>query len=306
MSKPVTNLIFFLIVLPTLGACSPPEPASRPVSSHVVRDDIGRPVTLARQLHRLISLAPNITEMLFALGVGDQVVGVTSYCDYPPEARTRTPIGDTLHPSLERILALKPDLVVASRASQLESFARQLGEQGVPLYVVEARTLSDVPRSLRRLGMILGRPEPGESAAQGLERQIEQIERRTHGRTAPTVLLVIQREPLMVPGTKSFLADVVGKAGGTLIGPDDFREGVLYSLESVIAQRPQFIVLPGASGTRSQRLEQYSWPKLAGTPAMRARRVYSIDADLIMRPGPRLVQGLSELAHIFHPEAFER
>lgn len=295
-----------LILVFTGWACSPDHTATPGPPARVVQDDLGRTVWLTRHPQRLISLAPSVTEMLFALGVGDRVVGVTSYCDYPPEARSRTTIGDTLHPSLERILALRADLVIASRASQLESFARRLGEFGVPLYVVETRALSDVPRSLRRLGLVLGHAQSGESVARRLQQQMSQIQQQVQGKDKPKVLLVIQREPLMVPGTKSYLADLVRQAGGTLIGPDEAREGVIYSLESVIAQRPQIIIVPGEGEQKTQRLPQYHWPKLAQTPAMQAQQVYAVDADLIMRPGPRLVEGLSELARIFHPEVFAR
>jgi iron complex transport system substrate-binding protein len=295
---------FFLLSL--VSACASQEKPTPPGSTREVRDDLGRPVMFARTPERLISLAPNITEMLFALGLGERVVGVTTYCTYPAEARTKAQIGDTIHPGVERILALKPDLVIASRASQLEAFAQQLYQVGIPLYVVDAQVLADVPRSLRRLGSWLGRQEQAEAVAQGLEQRIRQVEQQSRRAPLPKVLVVIQREPLMVPGTKSYLADLIHKAGGTLIGPDDAREGVTYSLESVIAQRPQFIILPGDSGSSPQRVSQFTWPQLAETPAIRNRQIYSLDADLMMRPGPRLVDGLAQLARILQTETRPR
>jgi iron complex transport system substrate-binding protein len=275
-------------------------------STRVVKDDLERSVTLVREPKRLVSLAPAITEMLFALGLGERVVGVTTFCNYPPEAQARAKIGDTVRPSLERILALKPDVVLASRASQLEAFARQLYEVSIPLYVVDARSILDVSRALRKLGDVLGAERNGEAVARVMERQVGEIEARVSGRPVPKVLLVIQREPLMVPGTRTFLADLIQRAGGRLIGPEDAREGVTFSLESVVAEQPQFIVMPGDSGSRSHRLHPFVWPKLENTPAIENQQIYTIDADLIMRPGPRLVDGLAQLAQILHPEGHGR
>jgi iron complex transport system substrate-binding protein len=306
MPKRHLTFISLLILLSASWACSRHQPAAGAVSTQMVKDDLGRQVMIARRPERVISLAPNITEMLFALGSGDQVVGVTTYCNYPPEAQSKIKMGDTVHPSLERILSLKPDLIIASRVSQLEVFAHQLEEFGIPLYVVDARSIDDVPRSLRKLGSLLGRPDQADSVARTLEQRIKQMGPPSQGTAPPRVLLVIQREPLMVPGTQSYLADLVRKAGGTLIGPDDAREGVTYSLESVIAQHPEIIVLPGESGMRTRRLDHFVWPKLAQTPAIQEGKVYSIDADLVMRPGPRLVDGLYELARILHPEVVQR
>jgi iron complex transport system substrate-binding protein len=299
------RVYIFITLLVAFGlGCTSPENRSPKNFKRVVTDEIGRRVEMVQEPQRIISLAPNITEILFALQLGERVVGVTTYCDYPPEAQTKPKIGDTIHPSLERVLGLKPDLVIASRVSQLEAFAHRLQEAGIPLYVVDTRSLTDVPRSLRRLGSLLGRAGQGEAVAQRMEQRMEQIQRRVQGLTTPKVLLVIQREPLMVPGTKSYLADLIRRAGGTLIGPEDAREGVTYSLESVIAQRPEIILWPGGESS-SHRLEEINWPNLAETPAMRSRSVYSMDANLIMRPGPRLVDGLSEVARILHPEAFK-
>ncbi len=293
------------LLLLVSGACSSSRRHGDERALHIVRDDLGRSVACVRRPRRLVSLAPSITEMVFALGLGARLVGVTTFCDYPPEARTITKIGDTIHPSLERILALEPDLVIASRISQLEVFAHRLEQAGVPLYVVDARRLDDIPRSMRRLGDVLGEPERAATVTRAMEERMREIERRLAGRPRPRTLLVVQAEPLMVPGTKTYLADLVRRAGGIPLGPDDPREGVTYSLESVIAAAPQVIIVP-ESGARRRRLEHIDWPGLAETPAARRGRVYTMDANLIFRPGPRVVQGLAIVAEILHPEAFDR
>jgi iron complex transport system substrate-binding protein len=299
-------LLLFFALMHSVSSCVWSDTTSPPVKRRIVKDDLGREVRLPEKLDRLISLAPNITEFLFALNLGDRVVGVTSYCDYPAEARGKEKVGDTVRPSLERIIALKPDLVVASRVSQLEVFKNQLNAANISVYVVDAKTLSDVSRSLRQLGLLFDRREQGDALAAQLEQRVRHVTSRIRSSRAPGVLLVIQQNPLMVPGTKSYLADLVNNAGGVLIGPDDFREGITYSFETVIAQQPEYIILPGPGGTPPHRLDGFAWPTLKQTPAMRAKRVFSIDADLLMRPGPRLIDGLEQLAQVLNSRGDER
>ncbi|RMG53288.1 MAG: cobalamin-binding protein [Acidobacteria bacterium] len=298
-------IIWAITLLLVLGACSPDQRGEGERALHTVQDDLGRSIACIPRPQRLVSLAPSITEMVFALGLGERLVGVTTYCDYPPEAQAITKIGDTIHPSLERILAVQPDLVIASRISQLEAFAHRLEQMGVPLYVVDARRLDDIPRSMRRLGEVLGEPERAATVTRAMEERMREIERRVAGRSRPRTLLVVQPEPLMVPGTKTYLADLIRRAGGIPLGPDDPREGVTYSLEAVIAAAPEVIIVP-EPGARQHRLEHIEWPGLAETPAARRGAVYVMDADLISRPGPRVVEGLAIVAGILHPEAFDR
>ncbi len=271
--------------------------------TRIVTDELGRRVELSVRPRRIISLAPSVTEMLFALGVGDRVVGVTSLCDYPPEATTKEKVGDVMTPSLERIVALAPDLVIISTATQLEMFAKRLIEIGVPVYVVKANRLEDVLATLRHLGDVTGDVRAAEALTRSLQARIERVVERTRTLPRPRVLLVVQRDPLIVAGREAFLTDLVEKAGGRSITADAQREWTLYSLESVLARAPEVIVIPSHE-TQSRHLPNLQWSALADTPALRNKRVYTINADLLMRPGPRLVEGLEELARLLHPEAF--
>lgn len=294
------------ILLLLLWACRPlssQEGAPRSAELRIVTDEIGRRVAIPPSPQRLISLAPSVTEMLFALDLGERVVGVTSYCDYPPAARAKEKVGDVLNPSLERILALRPDLVIISTATQLERFARRLEEVGVPLYVVNADRVEDVLRSLENLGEITGRREEAERVVRALRARLDDIRARVRGRPRPRVLMVIQRDPLIVPGRGAFLTDLVEQAGGQSITADAEREWTPYSLETVLARAPEVIILPSRERT-TRRLADMRWPQLETTPALRHGRVYAIHNDLLMRPGPRLIEGVEELARVLHPEAF--
>jgi iron complex transport system substrate-binding protein len=297
-------LLFLLPVILSAWACRSSSPsASRVADVRIVTDEIGRQVAIPRHPRRVISLAPSVTEMLFALGVGERIVGVTSYCDYPPEARTKERVGDVLHPSLERILALRPDLVLVSTATQLELFARRLEQMGIPLYVVDAERVEDVFRSLENLGEILEARAEAQRVVRALRARLENVRAKVEGRSRPRVLMVVQRDPLIVPGRGAFMNDLVEKAGGHSITADAEREWTPYSLETVLARAPEVIILPSREPV-TRRLMDVRWPELETTPALRHRRVYAIFNDLLMRPGPRLVAGVEELARVLHPEAF--
>lgn len=306
MPKPTRVLLVFPLLLFSLEACSPllpREKASRLGERQIVTDEIGRRVAIPRNPQRLISLAPSVTEMLFALGLGDRVVGVTSYCDYPDQARAKEKVGDVLAPSLERVLALRPDLVVVSTATQLERFARRLEALGIPLYVVDVRRVEDVLGSLRHLGEITGHQAEAERLVRTLRARLERVREKVARRPRPRVLLVIQRHPLIVPGRGAFLTDLIQQAGGESITADAEHPWAPYSLETVLVRAPEVIILPGRARF-TERLADMRWPELQQTPALRQGRVYAIHGDVLLRPGPRLFEGLEELARVLHPEAF--
>lgn len=301
--RPYPFVVAAVLIFLSVVACRAPGSLTSPGSTRVVTDELGRRVEVSAHPQRIISLAPSVTEMLFALGLADRIVGVTTLCDYPPEATAKEKVGDVIAPSLERIVALAPDLVIVSTATQLEMFAKRLVEVGIPLYVVKANRLDDVLETLRHLGDLTGERERAEALVRSLQARIEQVVERTRHRPRPRVLLVIQRDPLIVAGRGAFLTDVVEKAGGHSITADAEREWTLYSIESVLARAPDVLILPSREG-RSRRLADLHWPALASTPALRNKRIYAINTDLLMRPGPRLVEGLEELARMLHPEAF--
>jgi len=297
-------LLFLLPVILSWWACrSSPWSASRAAEFRIVTDEVGRRVAIPRHPQRVISLAPSVTEMLFALGLGERIVGVTSYCDYPPEARAKERVGDVLRPSLERILALRPDLVIVSTATQLELFARRLEQMGIPLYVVDAERVEDVFRSLENLGEILDARAEAQRVVRALRARLEKVRAKVEGRPRPRVLMVVQRDPLIVPGRGAFMNDLIEKAGGRSITADAEREWAPYSVETVLARAPEVIILPSREPV-TRRLMDVRWPELEVTPALRNRRVYAIFNDLLMRPGPRLVEGVEELARVLHPEMF--
>lgn len=288
-------VIFVALVL-ACWSCSSKEPST--AFSRSVSDELGRSVQLSARPLRIVSLAPSITEILFALGAGDRVVGVTSYCDYPPEARQKTHVGDTLKPSVERIIALQADLVIISTASQVEASFRKLEELGIPVFVTNPRSLDGVIASIEKLGEVIDSSEPAHRLTESLRNRIAAVEQKVAGAPQPSVLIVLGTEPLITAGAGSFINDLVNRAGARSISADDNADYPQYSIEAVIAKRPEIILLQSGGTELTPRLRQ--------TPAGASNRVYHIDDDLLLRPGPRLIDGLEELAARVHPESFQR
>jgi iron complex transport system substrate-binding protein len=243
---------------------------------------------------RIVSLAPSVTETLFALGLDNRVVGVTSFCDYPPEAKAKESVGDTQKPSLEKIIALRPDLVIISTASQLEQSVRHLAELRIPVYVSNPRNLEGLLTSIERIGEIAGVPDRANEVTRQMRRRIEAVRARIEERPHPRVFVILGCEPLITAGAPSFISDLIARAGGRSISAEEPMDYPQFSLETAVARQPEVIFLQAGNETLPARLNQ--------TPAVREGRVYRLDDALLLRPGPRIVDGLEEMAARIHPE----
>jgi iron complex transport system substrate-binding protein len=257
-------------------------------------DELGRSVKVRPYPQRIVSLAPSVTETLFALGLADRTLGVTSFCDYPPEALTKRKVGDTIRPSIEAIIGLKPDLVIASTASQLEEFVGKLGELDVPVYVSNPPDLEGVLQSIERIGDLTGAVDQARSLTASLRTRIDAVSSRVNGRRRPTVFIILGSEPLITAGGASFVNDLIERAGGISISASEPADYPQFSLETAIARRPELIFLQSGEEELPQRLKV--------TPAARSGRVFRLDDDLMLRPGPRVVDGLEQMASFIHPD----
>jgi iron complex transport system substrate-binding protein len=239
-----------------------------------------------------------VTEVLFALGLGDRVVGVTTYCNYPPEARLKDQIGDTMRPSLEKIIALKADLVIAVTASQLEQFVRKVDGVGIPIYISNPRNLDEVLASIEKLGELTGSGERAGSLVAALRQRADRVTQRIASANRPPVLFILGMSPLITVGGATFIDDLITRAGGRSITSDVSGDYPQFSVESVIARRPEVIFLQSGDSELTQLLKE--------TPAARANRVYHLDDDLLLRPGPRVIDGLEQMAARMHPGIFAK
>jgi iron complex transport system substrate-binding protein len=269
-------------------------------SARTVKDQTGRMVNVPENPHRLVSLAPNITEIVYALGLGDELVGDTENCDFPPEATSKPHVGTMVNPSLERIVALKPDLALGTPEANRRETADQLERLGIPLYGVTARTLQGTLASIEDLGKVLGRQAEARRLVSQMQTRIDRVENRIKGQPEPKVLFVVWYRPLITVGPHTFIADVIRAAGGIPIGENLQGEWPRLTLEELLPLSPDVILFPKAESF-SPSLEEFrglsGWKDLR---AVKDGRMFFV-SETVMRVGPRLVDALEELANIIHP-----
>jgi len=289
------------ILLPFLAALAiacGAQPARQQSARRNITDGLARSVAVSIEPRRIVSLAPSITETLYALGLADRVVGVTSYCDFPPEARSKEKVGDTIHPDLERIIALKPDLVLVSTSSQLESLTGRLDQLGIPVYVSNPRTVKQVVESIRSIGDLTGSNPAASRLTTEMDSRISEITQRVSGHPRPRVLYVLQVNPLITAGRDTFINDLIQVAGGDSISSQESADYPQFSRETVIARAPELIVAPASHGSEIVSVADLK-RDFATTPAVRQGRIVLVDPDLVDRPGPRIIDGLDALSKAF-------
>lgn len=275
-----------------LVACSPNRAIHE--SPRTIVDELGRTITIPDHPERIVSLAPSITETLFALGVGDRVAGVTSYCDYPPEASLKEKVGDTLKPNIERVVGIRADLVIVSTSSQLEQYIQNLEGLGIPVYISNPRNLEQVLQSITSMGRLVGAEDRASELVSDMRARSDRVASSIGSAERPRVLFLLGTEPLITVGGGTFMDDLITRAGGRSISTEAGGEYPQYSMETAVAKQPEVIFVQFDEKQLPSRLKQ--------TPAGRANRVYHLDDDLVSRPGPRIVEGLEQMASKIHPE----
>ena len=260
-----------------------------------------------QQPQRIISLVPAVTEILFALGAGDRVVGVGSFDRFPPEVEKLPRVGALLDPDLERILSLRPDLV-AVYGSQAD-LRKQLERAGVPLFAYSHAELADVTTTIRTLGDRVGAADQATALVQDIERRIAAVRQRRAGKPRPRTLIVFGRESLSLRGIYAsggygFVHDMVTAAGGDNVFADVEQESVQATTELILARRPEVILELRAEplDPAVEKKERAVWNTLASVPAVRTGRVHIITDRRTVIPGPRVGEGVELLERVLHPQ----
>ena len=259
---------------------------------------------------RIISLVPSVTEMLFAIGDGAAVAGVSNFDHYPPDVEQRTKVGGLLDPDFERILTLRPDLVIVygSQAALIDRLTRA----GIPMFPYRHAGLADVTETLRNVGDRVGRRDAAEALARDIERKIDDIRARTRSLPKPKTLLLFEREPgtlrgMFGSGGIGFLHDMLGVAGGVNVMGDVPKEGLQITTETALSRAPDVIIEirsgPEWTPARVAR-ERDVWRALPSLPAVRTGRIYMLTDDFVAIPGPRVGAAIGEIAHVLHPGVF--
>jgi iron complex transport system substrate-binding protein len=278
-----------------------------PAHALVLHDMLGREVTLAGPPARIVSLVPSVTETAFALGGEARLAGVSDFCDWPPAARAKPRVGGMINPSLEAIVALKPDLVVGTDEGNREETFVQLRRLNIPVYVVHARRVAEMYDLIGRVGELTGRSDAVAPLVDGIRRRIDAVRASVRALPTPRVLYVLWPDPLLVPGRDSHLTEMIELAGGHSITAAEPVSYVRFSIEAAVARAPEVIVLADHSSGASTagRAAPEKWQALTSVPAIRAGRLYSVDLSILHRYGPRVPEGLEILARLIHPEAFK-
>jgi iron complex transport system substrate-binding protein len=271
-----------------------------------ITDDLGHTFRFTRPAQRIVSLTPGYTETLFALGAGNRVVGVDDYSDYPSEARSRAKVGGGQRANLERIVALQPDFVVALVEQQEVD---TLVAKGIPAVRLFPTDFNGVLQTILLLGRVTGTEQCAQEIVAGMNHQLAEIEDRVKGLPQPSVFVELDgTDPLrpFTPGPHSFIGDMIRTAGGWNIAHNIHTPSSQISLEAIVAEDPEIIVLTDSKNpinpqSKEDVLKRQGW---AGITAVRNGAVVSVDDVFFFRPGPRFVDGIELLARIFHPEAF--
>lgn len=259
-----------------------------------VKNVCGKPLILKHPPKRIVSLTPSNTEILFALGLGDRIVGVTSADNYPAAAKKKPKMGkDTL--SVERILAAKPDLVIGVQSLQ-SGILIHLCKMGIPTISVDPKNISQTMDAIRFIGHVTGRDQKALQIVGQMKSKIIHVRKLADRyKQHPRIFVEIWNKPLMTAGPDTFVDEMVGIAGGQNIAHDARKGYVQISEEVVITRNPQIIILP--SRNKAEVLKRTRWKHM---DAVRNHQVVNFNPDILVRPGPRLADGLVQLEKIFH------
>lgn len=272
----------------------------------IVTDQMGREVVFAEIPQKIISLSPSNTEVSYALGLADRIVGVTEYCNYPPEAQEKEIVGGFSTPNLERIVELEPDLVIASTI-HVEEVPR-MEELGIPVLVVESATLIELYSSISLIAEVTGVAANGEALIATIQERIQAVEEivsQVAEEEKVKVYYEVYSDPLMSAGKNAFINEIISLAGGINIFGDTDESYPQISAEVVAERQPDVILYPDYHGTADFVIEAMtSRPGWENIPAVLNNQVYGISDDSFARPGPRVVEAVEEAAIIFYPDLF--
>ncbi len=273
-------------------------PCSVAFASRSVRDELGRDVTIPDHPHRLICLAPSITDTVYVLGRGEDIVGVTDYTKYPPEAKQKPSVGGVINPSLEKLVSLKPDLVLA--IGDLNSFdlVRSIEHLGVPVFVIYPHGVQGIYHSIESIGKAINQDAQASALVARLQKREQIVRRRAAGKGTPTVFFVLWTDPIITAGRGAFITELIGIAGGKSISDDLPNEWPRVSFETIVARQPEYLLLVRGSQVSLEALQQQGgWKRLE---AVKKGKVFYAD-DRIDFPSPIAFDALEDLAKQFHP-----
>jgi iron complex transport system substrate-binding protein len=300
--KGIYLLVLSILLVATTIACT--GTTSAPAT---ITDDWGREIHLETVPQRIVSHVPSITETLFALGLGDKIVGDSEYCDYPEAAKTKPKIGGYFTPNLEEIVALKPDIVLTD--GYVPELITKLDSLGIPLAVIDPKDINGILRNIELMGNVTGSQKEATELTSDMKKRIDAVVDAVSSASRPSVFYVFDATDTTKPwtaGPGSFVDALISLAGGENVAASASGPWIEFNMEQLINSNPDIILVDSSHGTAAispaQLKELPGWQNLT---AVKENRIYTIDGDLVNRSGPRIVQGLEEMAKILHPELFQ-
>jgi cobalamin transport system substrate-binding protein len=269
-----------------------------------LKDEVGRRVQVPQEVNRIVSLAPNLTEIVFALGEGNHLAGDTDYCDYPAEALQKPHVGGAVNPNLEVVVSLMPDLILASKSINRRETVKALEHIGLPVYVTDPHSVEGMIASVEHIGSAIGVDKSASALAENLRARLAELDRRVSGAPQRRVLFVVWTDPLISVGRNTFIADALRRAGGRSV-VDTSVEWPHVSMEEMVKLQPEFLVFASAhTGDAQHDIETIrTLPGWKNLTAVQQGNVIVI-SDAINRPAPRMVDAIEQMARALHPEAF--
>jgi iron complex transport system substrate-binding protein len=267
-------------------------------ASRTLTDEMGRKVVVPDHPHRVICLMPTVTDTVFALGAGDDVVAISDYTKYPAAALKKPSVGDLIKPSIETILSLHPDLVIGTQPKGPMEVTDQLERAGIPIFLVSPHGIAGIFQSIESVGMALNRTPQADALVHSLQQRVEAVRARTKDLPAPKIFMPIWYDPITTIGKNAFITEVIEAAGGRSVTDDLSMEWPQISMEVVLERAPDALLLVRGGKTTLQVLQDR--PGWSSMTAIKARRAYYVD-DRINFASPVAIDALEDLAKQFHP-----
>jgi iron complex transport system substrate-binding protein len=290
-----------LLSLVILLGTSTSYPATR-----TFKDEVGREVTFSFPPKKIVSLAPNITEILFSLGLDEEIVGVSIHCNFPEKAKSRVRVGSYISLDFERITSLKPDLVIATGAGNTREMVDRLEKLGFKTYVIFPKNFNDILESIAHIGQVVNREKEARGIIEGMRKRSQRVIELTGDLPRPKVFIQIGDAPVVTVGKGSFADDLIRLAGGENVAGKEKEVYPRFGMEEILKRAPEVIVISSMNPKADYQKTFQEWARWKTIPAVKNGRIHLIDSDLLDRPSPRIVDGLEELAKVLHPEKFKK
>jgi iron complex transport system substrate-binding protein len=264
-------------------------------------DDLDRKLYLAKPPKRIVSLAPSITEILFAIGLDEEIVGVTDFCNYPPAALAKPKVAYS-QPNLEALIALEPELVLAPPSFLRADLLAKLEQLKIPTFVLESKTVEGIFGHIQLLGRMVGRAQEANAYTAAMRKQVANLTKKVEGLPRPTLLYVLNSEPLITVGPGSFIHHLIELAGGRNAAERANAPYPRLTMEEVLTQNPDILLFPIGEYEGIPQAEQDRWKRWNTLRAVQEGKLFQVQSDLLNRPGPRVIDGLRHLVKLMHPD----